>query len=357
MKLPAILLAILAASSAYALPTEPASLAPATLKGMLSDPPEPDRSLPQALLLQDRKLEDLIAFGLNGDPNGIEGLCIHYFHSDAAGSVEQAHKWCGKGADWGSGGALRILGELHLSGKGVPADPAAAVQLFQRASLYQDKVAHFRLYQAYRDGKGVTADAAAAHRYLVMAADAGHAPAMAALAEAGDPWRPSPEAAALARDEEQGKIVIKAAAGEVLTRSYRFDEKRSRELRFTLKAPQHDPDWGPLGNICLVAEAPSERLCVRLAALLPDHAALRASKRFSSAKGQLLAEQVLPANLAAGLPHKVRVYVAGSVAHFIADDALHFEQRISYPAELLELSCSTATCHFDFDVAPAAAGQ
>lgn len=330
---------------------------PAALKGMLSDPPEPDRSVPQIVQMEDRKLEHLLAFAMNGDSDGINALCIHYFDSKAEASAAEALKWCRTAADAKDAYAAHLLGLIYQQGRGTPADPAGAVEWFRRAISYGARGAHFELYLAYRDGKGVTADAATAQAHLIAAAEAGHTDAIALLAQAGDPWHSRLDAPSFGIEQKRGDIRYRTSAGRYIVRNYRFDEKMSRTLVFTLSSPQQHEKWGPLGNICLTAEGPSEEFCVRFAAVAPEHTTLRLVKRFTTPKGEDIVNETLEAELAVGGPHKIEVYVANNVAHFVINDEIEVAQRISYPAELLELSCSTATCHFDFDVAPAAAGQ
>lgn len=93
---------------------------------------------------------------------------------------------------------VRLLGEAYQGGRGVRADPARAVQLFQRAALAGDGIAAVHLGTMYESGDGLPKDPNKAFEWYARAAstepDAAFKYASALLANPG--LTPSPDSGA-----------------------------------------------------------------------------------------------------------------------------------------------------------------
>ena len=80
--------------------------------------------------------------------------------------------------------ALYLLAELHLSGRGVKADPRRAFRLYRAAERQGHGPASAALGEMYRDGVGVEPDAVQAYAHFVRAGAAASRRAVGDLAAA-----------------------------------------------------------------------------------------------------------------------------------------------------------------------------
>ena len=87
---------------------------------------------------------------------------------DAAGKLEVL-------GNRGIARADTVLAFAHQEGKLGAKDPRKAVSLYRRASEAGDVLAQYRLAELLQGGKGVSADIAQAERWIVRAAEQGHA--------------------------------------------------------------------------------------------------------------------------------------------------------------------------------------
>jgi uncharacterized protein len=95
----------------------------------------------------------------------------------------QAIAWYRQAADRGYCAAMRCLVHLYLEGaNGVEVDPTQAFAWCHRAAILGDVQAQFALSFFFRDGYGVSQDAAAELYWLRCAASQGHEKAVSALA-------------------------------------------------------------------------------------------------------------------------------------------------------------------------------
>jgi len=81
---------------------------------------------------------------------------------------KQAAAWYQKASQQGMAEAQFSLGELYSEGKGVPIDPAKAVQQFQMAANQGQPQAQCRLAQSFADGTGVPADPFRAYQWFAL---------------------------------------------------------------------------------------------------------------------------------------------------------------------------------------------
>ena len=99
----------------------------------------------------------------------------------ADGYDRAALSWARKIRQGGDASVDGILGELLYAGRGAACDYGEAFGFLLNAAARGDANAQWRLWQCYRDGKGVEANAALARQYLDSAAAAEHLPAMTDL--------------------------------------------------------------------------------------------------------------------------------------------------------------------------------
>ena len=100
----------------------------------------------------------------------------------AASAWSAAVGLCGSEAEQGKVTAMVALATLHESGRGVPADPAAAAEWYRKAAEAGSVPASFQLARMYESGSGVEQSPADALTLYQQAARRGHAPAMRSLA-------------------------------------------------------------------------------------------------------------------------------------------------------------------------------
>jgi Sel1 repeat len=99
----------------------------------------------------------------------------------AAKNDSEALVWFRKAADLGHPRALRGLGIIYYTGRGVPKDEAEAARWFRKAADQGDPVAQESLGWLYADGRGVGRDETEAARLFRLAADQGHSRALNSL--------------------------------------------------------------------------------------------------------------------------------------------------------------------------------
>lgn len=96
-----------------------------------------------------------------------------------------AMEWFQKAAAAGHTLAEHNIGNAYAAGRGVAADASAAVTWWTKAAQKGDAVPQLRLGEAYETGRGVAKDLAAARRWYADAASRGNAAAKAALERLG----------------------------------------------------------------------------------------------------------------------------------------------------------------------------
>ncbi len=104
-----------------------------------------------------------------GDAQAQYALGYLYENSRSLQDYKQAAAWYQKASQQGVADAQLNLGLLYSSGKGVPADPAKAVQQFQMSANQRDGRAQYELAESFADGKGVPADSFRAYEWMILA--------------------------------------------------------------------------------------------------------------------------------------------------------------------------------------------
>ena len=104
-----------------------------------------------------------------GDAQAQYRLGLLYERSKSLQDYKQAATWYQRASQQGVAGAQLNLGLLYSSGKGVPADPAKAVQQFQMAANQGDGQAQYQLATSFAAGAGVRADPFRAYQWLSIA--------------------------------------------------------------------------------------------------------------------------------------------------------------------------------------------
>ena len=137
------------------------------------------RLFPLALLLAGLMLAALVPAGQARADGSYEDGWMAYADGRHA---EAARVWTPL-AEAGDARAQNALGALHESGRGVPADPAAAAEWFARAEAQDDPAGAYNLGRLHRRGIGVEKDPA---RTLALWRKAGEAGNPAALSGLGD---------------------------------------------------------------------------------------------------------------------------------------------------------------------------
>lgn len=105
--------------------------------------------------------------------------CLFIQNPDYSAALE----WFTKAADQGHAGALRYLGFMYSSGRGVKKDDIKAVEFYQMASEKEDGEACYDLAMHYLDGSGVEESKEKAIEYLQKAIRNGYEEAKVKLAE------------------------------------------------------------------------------------------------------------------------------------------------------------------------------
>lgn len=104
-----------------------------------------------------------------GDAQAQYRLGLLYERPKSLQDYKQAATWYQRASQQGVAGAQLNLGMLYLSGKGVPADPAEAVQQFQMAANQGNGQAQYHLAECFATGAGVRADPSRAYQWLSIA--------------------------------------------------------------------------------------------------------------------------------------------------------------------------------------------
>ena len=116
-------------------------------------------------LAADQGYPQALYFSGNLHRYGTEG-----FEADPSKSIE----WYERAIALDYGPAFGELGDLLVSGDGVPADEAAALVYLRRGADLGDILSSAALGRAYLAGRGVGKDEAEARRYLLMGASGGN---------------------------------------------------------------------------------------------------------------------------------------------------------------------------------------
>jgi TPR repeat protein len=104
-----------------------------------------------------------------GDATAEYRLGMLYEHSKSLQDYKQAAVWYRRASEQGVADAQLELGMLYSSGKGVPADPAKAVQQFQMAANQGDGQAQYQLGNSFAAGAGVPIDPVRAYQWMSIA--------------------------------------------------------------------------------------------------------------------------------------------------------------------------------------------
>lgn len=104
-----------------------------------------------------------------GDADAQYRVGLIYEHSRSLQDYKQSVYWYQKAAQQGIADAQLDLGMLYSSGKGVPADPARAVQLFQMAANQGNGQAQYELADSFAAGRGVRPDPFRAYQWMTIA--------------------------------------------------------------------------------------------------------------------------------------------------------------------------------------------
>lgn len=328
-----------------AIPVEPLL---ALLKGTDTKLPPPDTSKPVAVNMQDRGLEAARLFALNGDSDGLYEMCRRHFDGNG---VEKNHasalKWCEKGSEAGPSRNKVLLARLYLDGDVSVRDYKAALKLLQPlADESQDEHAQYLLFRIYDEGLGVAKDGLKALDYLRQAAKGGDGDALEAIRRIDSTFQaPVPE-----NDSDPWAYSVNVAGGYFETRFFRFDAGSHRRLQLTLGEFKSHEKWAPLQAVCLAAVNPSDTVCLRLIRKHADDDKFVVYSEVSSTDGQSRRNQVaLPTAFKEGDTLDVRVYVSAGKAYFLVNNEKPLVQTIDFPAELINLFCSTGQCSFNFE--------
>jgi TPR repeat protein len=100
-----------------------------------------------------------------------------WIHAAALGGDTNAVAWLERAAAEDVPAAVGRLANLYANGKGVTADGAKAVQLYEAAADKGDAFAQMQLGLRYAKGEGVTQDYVQAHKWVNLAAAGGDAEA------------------------------------------------------------------------------------------------------------------------------------------------------------------------------------
>jgi len=103
------------------------------------------------------------------DATGQYRLGLIYERSKSLQDYQQAAAWYQKASEQGVADAQLNLGLLYSSGKGVPADPAKAVQQFQMAANQRNGQAQYHLADSFATGAGVPVDPVRAYEWMTIA--------------------------------------------------------------------------------------------------------------------------------------------------------------------------------------------
>ncbi|MET0261697.1 MAG: SEL1-like repeat protein [Rariglobus sp.] len=125
----------------------------------------------------------------NADAQFKLGISYEYGGDGLTPSLAEQVKWFKAAAEQGHVFAQRNLGQVLMTGKGVPRDDAEAFKWMRRAAEKKDADAAYYLGVLYRDGRGTAKDPAEAAKWLKASSDAGRHSArldLAALLLAGD---------------------------------------------------------------------------------------------------------------------------------------------------------------------------
>lgn len=264
----------------------------------LDDTPPPKDDTPPAVVeWRDRSLESLLLFGGNKHPKGVEALCQHYSGGKAKNG-EEAFRWCSLGAKMGRWNSQAALADL------------------------------------YRDGIGVQQDSQLERHWRNKASEADN----------DDDLNTAPTAASPTQS-----MVIKA--GYFDQAYFRFDDTRTRSLELRLEAPQQHQKWGAMLSVCLSAEAPSDVACVTFSPEARDSVQLVAMPRTLSADSKSSDEGAYLDAARFGIGEKIhlQVYMRGQQAVFLINGEHKLVRDLLFQPQLLQMVCSTATCHMKFD--------
>ena len=104
-----------------------------------------------------------------GDAQAQYRLGLMHEQSKSLQDYKQAAGWYQRASQQGVAGAQLNLGLLYTSGKGVPADPAKAVQQFQMAANQGNGQAQYHLAECFATGAGVPVDPVRAYQWMTIA--------------------------------------------------------------------------------------------------------------------------------------------------------------------------------------------
>ncbi len=135
--------------------------------------------------------------------------------------------WYRQAAAQGVAAARNNLAIMYAQGRGVPANPARAVELWHQAAQQDHPMAQFNLGLSYFNGDGVAADPKAAVQWFERAADAGVVGAQYAL---GQILR---QGAGVPRDPQRALVLYDQAARQ----GYEPAQRAAAELRESLGLP------------------------------------------------------------------------------------------------------------------------
>jgi TPR repeat protein len=139
--------------------------------------------------------------------------------------------WYRQAAAQGVAAARNNLAIMYAQGRGVPANPARAVELWHQAAQQDHPMAQFNLGLSYFNGDGVEADPEAAVQWFQRAADAGVVGAQYAL---GQILR---QGAGVPRDPERALVYYDQASRQ----GYEPAQQAAAELRESLGLPATPP--------------------------------------------------------------------------------------------------------------------
>ena len=309
--------------------------------------PPADTSKPVAITMRDRGLEAARLFALNRDSEGLYDLCERHLHGiDVQKDIAEAQKQCTKAKDMGSFEAVTLLAGLYLDGKYDGDFTPVFAQLEEIADTGASDLAQYQMYQLLTDGKASRKDPVKAMAYLRMAANEGNKQAIAALAKA------DPEAKVVRKpvtEDNPWVIELDAAGGHIAREYFRFDVRKHRHLRVSLGKFQPHKKWIPMMNVCLSALHPSDVACVRFNGIREEQAVGAYSEVMPPTGGEKRNSVELPVNFEEDAVIDLLVYVIGNQAYFVVGDEKPLVQKLDFPAETIELSCSTGACRFEFE--------
>ncbi len=108
---------------------------------------------------------------------------MYRYGRSVGNDARQAVTWYRKASEQGHAGAMRALGELYSAGEGLKQDSEKAISLYRRAATGGDAIACHLLGTAVSSRLSGDRDSGESKKWLHLAADRGHGPALVELAK------------------------------------------------------------------------------------------------------------------------------------------------------------------------------